>query len=257
MTEQTPSVQSAAPEAAPAQAAPAPAQPEATVEAQRPAWLPEKFKDAEQLAKAYAELEKRLGAPAQEQPKAEGPPSTAPTPEETLAVNRAGLDPASLADEFLTSGKVSDESYAKADKIGLSREFVDNFVAGQAALVQRQEAELFAEVGGAEEFKRVAAWARAHLTPREVKAIDSATQNQDLDLAKITLRGLYAKYQAAVGREPRLVQGESNAASAGYASAEEVRRAMADPRYTRDPAYRSSVEKRLQAGSPFRVRVGS
>ena len=29
--------------------------------AQRPDWLPEKFKDAEQMAEAYAHLEKKLG----------------------------------------------------------------------------------------------------------------------------------------------------------------------------------------------------
>ena len=33
----------------------------------RPNWLPEKFKSAEELAKAYGELEKKMSAPQQEE----------------------------------------------------------------------------------------------------------------------------------------------------------------------------------------------
>jgi hypothetical protein len=259
MTEQTPPVQSAAPEASPTPApAPAPAPtPEAASEGQRPAWLPEKFADAEQLAKAYSELEKRLGSkePPAPAPDAANPPRTEPTPEEALAVQRAGLDGNALAEEFLSSGTVSEESYKRAEAIGLTKEFVDNYVAGQAALVQRQEAELYSEVGGRDEFQRVAAWAKGNLSPREIQALDNATQNQDLALAKIALRGLYARYQAAVGQDPTLVSGDAGSAEAGFQSTAQVLQAMKDPRYDTDPAYRAQVEKRLQAKSPFTVRA--
>lgn len=265
-TEAPAPVQSAGPETAPAPA-PTPATSEApkadqqaASEGDRPAWLPSKFKDPEQLAKAYAELEKRLGqAPKQDAPKADPGVAdrTAPTAEETLAVRTAGLDPEAIAEEFLSNGRVSDETYAKAEKIGLDRKFVDNYVQGQAALIQRQQAELYSEVGGPDEFQRVAAWARANLSPREIQAIDQATQNQSIDLAKIALRGLYARYQAAVGRDPNLVSGEAPGGNNGFRSQAEVTAAMRDPRYSRDPAYRADIEAKLRAtGGVFQVRAG-
>lgn len=269
MTDTTATVQSPAPEPAPAQAPQAPASPppqsppQAPDQApagdqQRPAWLPPKFKDAEQLAKAYAELEKRLGGqPAKDtQPQKPGAADRAePTTQEQLAIRQAGLDADALADEFLRTGKVSDESYAKAEKLGLNKAFVDNFVAGQAALVERQTAELYSEVGGQEEFAKVSAWAKANLSAREIAAIDQATQNGSMDLAKIALRGLFARYQAAVGRAPNLVSGEPANANTGYRSQAEVTAAMRDRRYSTDPAYRAEVEARLRAGSPFQVRA--
>jgi hypothetical protein len=241
---------------------PAPTPAPTPTEAARPDWLPEKFKSPEQLAQAYAELEKKLGQPKEapaeapkETPKAtEG---TAPTPEEELAVRRAGLDPEAIEAEFLDSGKISEETYKKAEKIGLTRAFVDAFAQGRAAVAQRQLAELFTEVGGQEEFQRVSSWARANLQPSAISAIDRATQSGSLDEAKLVLRGLYARYQAAVGKNPNLVSGDAPGSGDGFRSAAEVREAMRDPRYSRDPAYRADVEAKVRAsGSLFQVRTG-
>jgi hypothetical protein len=209
-----------APTPAPAPApAPAPTPEQAPTEAQRPAWLPPKFKDPEQLVKAYAELEKRLGAPPQAAHPAKEPgvaDKSAPGAAETLAIRQAGLDADALADEFLRTGKVGDKTYEQAAKLGLDRKFVDNFVAGQAALVERQTAELYSEVGGPDEFARIAAWAKANLSAREVQAFNQATQQGSLDMAKLALRGLSSRYQAAVGRAPNLVSGDAAPASNAF-----------------------------------------
>jgi hypothetical protein len=178
-----------------------------------------------------------------------------PTPEETIAVSRAGIDADAIANEFLTTGKVSEETYKKAEKSGLDKKFVDAFVAGQAAVVNQQAASLYAEVGGPAEFEKIANWARGKLTPNEIKAFNDATQTGSLDVAKLALRGLAAKYQAAVGRNPSLVGGESAQGTGGFRSSSEVTAAMRDPRYTKDAAYRAEVEAKLGASSVFNVKV--
>lgn len=261
MAEETPTgatpaqVQSTTPEPAPQ------GQTQQSTPPERPAWLPEKFNSPEQLAEAYSQLEKKLGSSAKtdaieagKAPPVGQPSKTVPTPEETLAVSRAGLDADAIANEFLTSGKVSEETYQKAEKFGLDKKFVDAFAAGQAAVVQQQAAALYAEVGGPDEFAKIANWARGKLTPNEIKAFNDATQTGSLEVAKLALRGLAAKYQAAVGRTPNLVGGEPAGASTGFKSQSEVIQAMRDPRYSKDPAYRAEVEAKLGSGI-FNVKV--
>ena len=77
----------------------APVEPQQTTE--RPAWLPEKFKSAEDLAKAYSELETKLGA----KPTEDGKPLEVPKPTEKPAV-----DPVAPAREALaTTGELGEE----------------------------------------------------------------------------------------------------------------------------------------------------
>ena len=49
---------------------------------ERPEWLPEKFKSAEDMANAYSELEKKLGQPASEEQQEEEPQQTEETENE-------------------------------------------------------------------------------------------------------------------------------------------------------------------------------
>ena len=251
----TPQVQSTTPETTPST-------PVQETPAARPAWLPEKFKSPEQLVEAYGHLEKKLGSASQAskieaglEPPVGQPAKSAPTPEETVAVSRAGIDADAIANEFLSTGKVSEETYQKAEKAGLDKKFVDAFVAGQAAVVTQQAASLYAEVGGPAEFEKIANWARGKLTPNEIKAFNDATQTGSLDVAKLALRGLAAKYQAAVGREPTLLGGETAQEAGGFRSSAEVTAAMRDPRYSKDSAYRAEVEAKLRTASVFNVKT--
>lgn len=243
------SVQSAAPSPAPAE---------------RPSWLPEKFASPEDLAKAYTEAEKRITSLA-EKVKQEAAPVTAQAPakaqdvpppsrQDELAVRQAGFDPAALEVEFLDTGKLSADAYAKAEKAGLTREFVDSFVQGRAALAEKQTNQLMEVVGGKETFEKVAAWAKQNLPPAELRSLNQATQNGSLELASLALRGLHARYVAANGQEPSLVGGAAGGVNEGYKSQAEVTKAMRDPRYAKDPAFRAEVERKLSANGLFTVR---
>lgn len=212
---------------------------------QRPAWLPEKFKSAEDLAKAYAELEKKQSQPA---PKPQEKPAGQTTEQLVESAQKAGVDLKALGDEFAKNGKLSDTSYkALADK-GFTKESVDSYIAGQQALATQTRTELVESVGGEETFGKMIEWAKAALSPEDQVAYNSAVESGNKALAKMALEGLHARYTAAVGSEPELINGEAAAASSGvkgYESQAQIIAAMSDPRYATDDAYRRSVEQRM------------
>ena len=75
----------------------------------RPEWLPEKFQSAEDLAKAYSELEKKLSNPQEQQATEEQP-----TKEEVEQETGITLD--KYYDEWVEKGELGQESYAELEK---------------------------------------------------------------------------------------------------------------------------------------------
>ena len=100
----------------------------------RPEWLPEKFESAEELAKSYGELEKKLGDNNAE----------AETPQEAKeqAEKATGVSLDKYYSEFADKKELSEESYTELDKQGLNKELVDSYIEGQNALAERQSAQV-------------------------------------------------------------------------------------------------------------------
>lgn len=233
----------------------------------RPAWLDQKFKNPEELAKAYAELEKKQSqAP---QPKQEVPPvktevkpeegktegEETPPPEDQAAkeaLASVGVDYDALATEFETAGSLSDESYkALQDKAGLSREYVDAYIAGQAALAREAQQRVFDIAGGEQEYSAMTEWAKANLTPAEIAAYNQGVEGT-AEQAALAAAGLKSKYIAAQGSEPKLITGSSAAqVNTGFASRAEMTAAMNDPRYAKDSNYRKQVEQKIAVSNIF------
>lgn len=270
MSEQVQTAQEAAPEAAslapaPAQDAPSPAaQNTPNAAAERPAWLPEKFKSPEDLARAYADLERKLGqraAPAE--PKAEGTPKPRVSAAEAEAVvgteaeskvRGAALDPDALDEEFASRGALSPETIAKAEAAGVSREFLSRYVEARAVLIERQAEELMAVAGGREQWGKIAEWARANLPERALATFNEAVSRGSMEMAKLAIEGIVARYTAANANVPKLIGGTA-AGPSGFRSAAEIKQAMADPRYATDPTYREEVQSRLRASTMPSVRA--
>ena len=102
----------------------------------RPEWLPEKFGSAEDLAKAYSELETKQGQKTEVTPEAttESNDSLEIDKAADDAVESAGLNMVDLQSEYDTSGTLNDESFAALEKAGISKDYVDAFIAGQEAI---------------------------------------------------------------------------------------------------------------------------
>ena len=219
---------------------------------ERPEWLPEKFKSAEDMANAYAELEKRMGAGAKEDTEEQSQQTEETTDENTTEENANYNEAVVEASQefFANDGQLSDETYQKLEKIGLPRDLVDSYAAGQQALIQSEEAEIKGVAGG--NYDQMAEWANEHLPSEEIDAFDEAVTGGSVQQAKLAVQGLYARYQNANGAsQPKLTQGSVTGSSTmPFKSMQELARAQADPRYrSGDKAYHEEIDRRLSVSN--------
>jgi len=216
---------------------------------ERPEWLPEKFKSAEDMANAYSELEKKLGQPASEEQQEEEPQQTEENENENDKPEAGNYNEAVVeaSQEFFENdGQLSEETYQKLEKVGLPRDLVDSYAAGQQALLQSEEAQIKGVAGG--DYDQMAEWANEHLPSEEVDAFDEAVTSGSVQQAKLAVQGLYARYQNATGSRPKtLVQGAvSGSSTMPFKSMQELARAQSDPRYrSGDKAYHQEIDRRL------------
>lgn len=232
---------------------------------ERPEWLPEKFKTVEEMAASYKELEAKQSAP---KPAAAAPtevplatlaapvkadPLAVPSvaPEAAAAVAKAGLDMAALNAEFAKDGAVSADSYTKLAAAGFDKSTVDNYVAGQQALVAAFQSDVMsATPGGADKYGEMMAWAKANLSDAEAAAYNAAVSTNSRDQAKLAVAGLGVKFTAAVGNEPLLSGGRVAAGETDvFESIAQMKEAMSDKRYKTDSAFRRTVAAKLGRSS--------
>lgn len=214
----------------------------------RPQWLPEKFQSAEDLAKAYAELESRLGQQNAE-PDVTGAndPNQFSLNETAQFLDSKGLNFDAFAEEVLSTGGLSEEAYQALEQAGIHRKIVDTYIEGQTAIAAQIRNTALSSVGGEQEYAKIVQWAQANLSQGEIAAYNASLETQDLDQAIFAIRGLHARYRSEVGTMPNFVQGQSGGNSAGsYQSLAQLTKDMSDPRYETDPAYRSMVANKLR-----------
>ncbi len=218
---------------------------------QRPQWLPEKFKSAEDMAKAYSELEKKQSAtpPLTITPEAAASASTSEAGE---VLDGAGLSLDTYSEEYMRTGGLAEESYAKLEKAGISKVLVDGYIAGQQAQANVIRNEVFTSVGGEDTYASMMGWAAKSLPESDVTAYNKAMDAGDPALAKLAVAGLHSKFTSANPAEPKLLQGGTGfVGGEGFESTQQVVAAMRDPRYKVDPAYRKSVDRRLTNSNIF------
>lgn len=261
VTEEAAQALEEAAKSAPTSTEEAQAQLEAQAEAEkaqkeRPEWLPEKFKDPADLAKAYAELEAKLGNPAtteetpEEKPKEEKPEADEKKPEgDDEGKDEAQdekVDISAFEAEYAEKGELSEESYAKLEKLGFGREFVDSYKAGQEALAEIATQRLKNAAGGEDAYKDVMTWASGGLTAEEIDKANEIFAGSDIEAAVLKMGEIKAAYDKAMGADPaKRLEGDPASHSVGYRSWAEVMKDMSDPRYKKDPAFRKDVEAKI------------
>lgn len=226
----------------------------------RPEWLPEKFKSAEDLAKAYSELEKKFSSRNKEvsiESSTDEPVSEegtdnnqeTQTAEETArqATEKAGLDFDELSNAYWENGALAEDHYAKLEKAGIPKDIVDQFIAGQEALLTATRSQVFSSVGGEDRYNAMTDWAAENLSKEEITAYNKAVNSGDMPSAIMAVKGLKARFDATEGFEPqREVRGERATAGASvYRSITELETDMKNPKYWNDSAFRKDVERKL------------
>lgn len=214
-------------------------------QSERPEWLPEKFNSPEDLAKSYAELEKKMSAPKDDAP--EDPPTEQVEPEQSTGEPQFDK----FADEFASSGELSDDSFDELAKMGYPREMVETYIKGMQS-AQTADANAVMDVaGGTEGYKELTDWARNNMPETELQLYNQMVET-GTDNAKMAVEWLMSKREAAEGVEPNLVSGKSQApAKDEFRSTAEVVAAMKDARYGKDPAYTRDVEDKLSRSQVF------
>ena len=212
-----------------------------------------KYKNAEELEKAYINLQKKLGdnKPAEE-PKAE-------EPEEVKAEEKP--ETTGLSEDFLeTLWNESQSKYSKdtlekleqADPKALAKLYLEQRTkaakeAPKDSITPQDVKEIKQIAGGEKEYKSMLQWATTNLPKKDVKAFDSIMESGNADSCKFAVESLVSKYKDATGDDGLLITGKApKATKPGFRSQAELVRAMSDPRYDKDPAYRMDIIEKLE-----------
>ncbi len=217
-----------------------------------------KFKSAEDLEKAYKELEKKLGQKdetTQEQgdDTQDVSESEEESSDEDVSETAKFLQEAS--DEYWTnSNQLKPETIQKLKEMP-SEQLIDAYLEIQKnSPIQQQQLSdadanaIMASVGGPDAYNETLAWAADNLKPEEVAAYDNVVNSGNKDAIFFAVQALKQRYQDAIGFEGKRVSGKSVKNTVkGFRSQAELARAISDPRYRDDPAYRIDIEQRLAA----------
>ena len=211
-----------------------------------------KYESAEELEKAYIELQKKLGDSndelRQEDTQGRGR-------EEEVEEQQIDADPLidllnEASQEYAQQGKLTEETFEKLSQMDSkdlleaymqiqSNPQVEDFTAEQVTDIQNF-------VGGEEQYNGLVSWAAENMPENFVQAFDNLINVGDPDMIKLAVVGMQAAFQEANGYEGRMLSGKpAQTQQDVFRSQAEVVAAMNDPRYDKDPAYRQDVFAKL------------
>ena len=214
-----------------------------------------KYKDAQELEKAYVELQKKLGSQDEPAEDVEQTSATEETEETTLS-DGASLISSANDEYYANDGKLSEETLEKFSGMS-SKELVESYLEVQNTDAFKNKAEVadlsdsdINEVknyaGGEAQYDNLIAWANTNLDAKSQEAFDSIVNSGSVDAIKIAVNGLKAQYENANGFEGKMYTGKAPKGNTDtFRSQAELVQAMSDKRYDRDPAYRQDIIEKL------------
>lgn len=155
-----------------------------------------------------------------------------------------------IYEEYEADG-ISEKSYAELEAAGYSRAFVDSYISGQEALVDQYVNRVVAFAGGKERFSAI----HTHLeatNPAAAETLEAAMMNRDLATVKAIINLAGESYTKKFGKPAnRSVTKRATPVKPvarqkeGFTNQAEMIKAMSDPRYRSDAAYRQMVEQKV------------
>ena len=213
-----------------------------------------KYKDAQELEKAYVELQKKLGEKEQSTEQA-----TEEQPEDKPQLSEGASLITSASDEYYANGnKLSDETMAKFSsmssqdlikaymEVQKTPEFQQQQSAPAADITPAQVNQIKNAAGGEQAYANIINWAKGSLPQDQLNAFNEVVNTGSVQAIQLAVSGLKSQYDNANGVEGRLVTGKAAPNNGDvFRSQQELVRAMNDPRYDSDPAYRQDVIEKL------------
>ena len=213
-----------------------------------------KYESAEELEKAYIELQKKLGESNDElrQEDSQGRRRE----EEVEEEQQIDADPLidllnEASQEYAQQGKLTEETFEKLAQMD-SKDLLEAYMQVQSNpqvedFTAEQVTDIQNFVGGEEQYNGLIGWAAENMPENFVQAFDNLVNVGNPDMIKLAVVGMQAAFQEANGYEGRMLSGKpAQTQQDVFRSQAEVVAAMSDPRYDRDPAYRQDVFAKLE-----------
>ena len=224
------------------------------LQGEQEALLAGKYKDAAELEKAYIELQKKLGENGEE---VQQESAADEEPEETTLSEGASLITSANDEFYANDGKLSEETLEKFSSMS-SKELVEAYLEVQgtpefqaqssdtADLSDAEINQVKNNVGGEQAYANIIGWAQDNLDAQAQEAFDSIVATGSVQAINIAVAGLKSQYEAANGFEGKMYTGKPPKTGGDvFRSQQELVRAMSDPRYENDPAYRQDIIEKL------------
>ena len=212
-----------------------------------------KFKTAEDLEQGYIELQKKLGTPKEEveeevtETKDE---KVEEKPEETEEdIDTAFLD--TLWDE--ANKEWTDDTLNKLGEMS-ARDIAQMHLKyraenepQQSELTEENVKDLKQVAGGETEYTQMMQWANSALSENEIKMYDAVMDQGNPLAAFFAVQALNSRYKDASGVDGQLLTGKAPKNEGDvFKSQAQVVKAMSDPQYEKDPAYRQAIYDKLE-----------
>lgn len=239
-----------------------------------------KYKNAEELEKAYLELQQRFSKGETSSDSEEESPETEQQAEDferytdegsvnyeavkeaygdNLAdvFQESGIDPWEMNDYFYKNeGTLSEDMYNRLNQAGFNDQVIDAYLGGlrnqlgyteaASVLSDKEINEIKTLAGGEQNYQRIVEWASENLSNEDIEAFDEVVSTANKAAVRFAVKALMSQYEDAVGRDPELVTGKQSNQGQAYRSMAEVVRDMQDSRYETDEAYRMDVMRKLE-----------
>ena len=211
-----------------------------------------KFENAEELENAYLALQRKLGSGDDENDQ-----STLDEDEYYDEGTSAGIELITGASEeyYANEGQLSADTMEQFKEMS-SNDLVNAYIAIQENnpnqggyspdLTDAEMNQVYNSAGGEAEYNRLTSWAADNVPESKLNAFNNIIDQGNATAIQIAVAGLRSEYEAQEGYEGRMLTGKAARAVDGFRSQAEVVRAMNDPRYDTDPAYRQDVYDKLE-----------
>ena len=217
-----------------------------------------KFKSQDDLLKAYNELQSKLGKSEpdeEEEPSEEATEATEEeSEEEEVEISEGVKTFTDIAFRFDETGGLTEEDMTTLSNMD-SKQLVETYFKYHAVQTAKLTQDMATSeqlrtirdsVGGDEAYGEMIQWAAQNLAPEEIDSFNSVANSNNAAALSFAVEALNNRWKTVEGYEAPLISGKkAPSKSKAFRSQAELARAIADPRYSTDPAYRMDVEEKL------------
>ncbi len=213
-----------------------------------------KFKTAEDLEQGYIELQKKLGETKEDTAEPEEKPEAKEEKEEAEEIDTSFLE--TLWEEANSDGNFTKETIDKLQSMP-SSEIAKMYLQSRAEqpepesqqteLTQENVNDLKSIPGGEEEYGNMMQWAGNNLEKGEIEMFDAVMDRGDPLAAFFAVQALTYRYNDTKSTDGVMLTGKAAKADGDvFKSQAQVVKAMSDPQYDKDPAYRQEIYDKLE-----------